>query len=62
MIFAATAFLRLSHRVQFCRDTTLTPAALESHCTHIHEEMVDDAVLTLCQIASHRPLGVTVPI
>lgn len=61
VIFAATAFLFLLG-VQFCRDTTLTPAAGESHCTRMHEEAADDAALTLCQTAPHRPLGVTVPI
>lgn len=62
VIFATTAFLFFLAVFSFCCDTTLTPAAFESHCTHILQEMVDDAVLTLCQITSHRPLGVTVPI
>lgn len=48
VIFAATAFLLFLAVFSFCRDTTLTPAASESYCTLTHEEVVDDAVLTLC--------------
>lgn len=62
VIFAATASPSSLHRAQFYRDATLTPAASERHCTPLHEETEDDAALTLCQITSHRPLGVTVPI
>lgn len=62
VIFCSRSFLFLSGWVQFCHVTTLTPAAFENHCTAIVEEMLDDAVLTLCHVTSHRPLGVTVPI